>query len=134
MGKVSAKGAVITISGNNFSVYTESYEIEWAQDVIDVTGFSAGWRNFMGGIPVVGFTLTMFWDATVTTGVFPVLKAMMTGAATCSIVPESGGPSFSGTFMCDGIHPQGAASSGALMLGSVHFSASGVAVAGFASA
>jgi hypothetical protein len=133
MAKVSAKGAVITINSQAFSTYTESYEIEWAVDVIDVTGFSDTWRNFMGGQGVVGFTLNMFWDATATTGVFPILKAMMTTAATCSIVPESGGPTFSGTFMCDGIHPQGAASSGALSMGAVHFSASSTAIATFAS-
>jgi hypothetical protein len=51
---------------------------------------------------------------------------------TCSIVPESGGPSFSGTFFVDSINPQGKSNSGAIMLGSVHFSASGSTVATFA--
>lgn len=133
MGKVSAKGAVVTINSQDFSTYTESYEIEWAKDIVEVTGFTNGWRNYIPGMPIVGFTINMLWDATATTGVFPILVAMMATAATCSIVPESGGPSFSGTFICDGIHPSGSASSGAISMGSVHFSASGVTIATFTS-
>ena len=130
-GKQSAKGAVITINSQNFSTYTESYEIEWAKDSIDATGFSNTWQNYIAGIPIIGFTLNMFWDATATTGVFAILTAMMTTAATCSIVPEASGPSFSGTFLCEGIHPAGTASSGAIKLGAVSFKASGATVATF---
>lgn len=131
MAKISAKGAVITINSQNFSTYCTSYEIEWAQDVIEVTGFTDGWQNYIPGIPIVGFTLDIHWEKTASTGVFAILKAMMTTAATCSIVPEASGQTFSGTFMVDGIHPQGSASSGAIMMGSVHFSASGVTLGTF---
>lgn len=130
-GKISSKGAVITINSQVFSTYTESYEIEWIKDSIDATGFSNTWQNYIPGIPIVGFTLNMFWDATATTGVFAILIAMMTTAATCSIVPEASGPTLSGTFICDGIHPGGTAASGAIKNGAVHFSASGATVATF---
>ena len=133
MAKVSAKGAVITINSQNFSTYTESYDIEWAQDVSEVTGFTDGWKNYLPGIPAIGFTLNMYWDGTASTGVFPILKAMMTTAATCSIVPEASGPSFSGTFICDGLPISATANSGPIKMSSVHFSASGTAIATFAS-
>lgn len=131
-GKQSAKGAVITVNSQNFSTYCESYEIEWAKDIIDVTGFTDGWQNYIPGMPIVGITLNMFWDATATTGVFAILKAMMATAAVVSIVPEASGPTLSGTFICDGIHPAGTANSGAIKMGSVHFSASGVTLGTFA--
>jgi hypothetical protein len=133
MAKVTTKGAVITINTQNFSTYVQSYEIDWGQDVTEVTGFSDGWQNYLAGMPAVSFTLDMLWDATATTGVFPILKAMMTTGATCSIVPESGGPTMSGTFIVEAIKPAGEASSGAIKMGSVKFLASGTAVATFAS-
>lgn len=133
MAKVAAKGAVITINSQPFSTYVQNYEIDWGMEVVDVTGFADGWSNYLGGMPAVGFTLDMIWEATASTGVFPILKAMMTTAATCSIVPESGGPSMSGSFICDGIKPT-ATPQGVVMMGSIHFSASGTSIATFASA
>ena len=58
-GKIPAKGAVITINSQAFSSYVQSYEIEWAKDVIDVTGFSNGWQNYIVGMPIVSFTLNI---------------------------------------------------------------------------
>jgi hypothetical protein len=134
MAKVSAKGAVITLNSQNHSTYCRSYEIEWAQDMPEVTGFTDGWRNYLGGgMPVIGFTLDMMYEGTASTGPYAILKAMMSTPATCSIVPESGGPSFSGSFYCDGIHPKGTASAGVIDLGSVHFSAAGTSIATYAS-
>lgn len=134
MAKVSSKGAVITINSQNMSTYCKSYEIDWGQATEDVTGFTDGWQNYLAGMPAIGFTLDMIWDATATTGVFPVLKAMMTTAATCSIVPEASGPSMSGSFIVAGIKPSGEASSGSsIKMGTVQFLASGTSVATFAS-
>lgn len=133
MAKISAKGAVITINGQDLSKNTGSYEIEWGVQVDEVTGFTDGWKNNLAGIPVIGFTLNdVLWDKTAVTGAFTVLLAMVGTAQTCSIVPEAGGPTFSGSFFVDSINPQGAASSGAIKLGSVHFSASGATKATFA--
>ena len=132
MAKVKASGAVITVGGTNVSTYVESYEIEWAVDVIQGTGFSDGWQNYFAGIPVVGITLNTFWEKTAGTGTFAKFVTLMTTPATVSIVPEATGPTLSGTFMCDGVHPGGSAHSGAITLGSVHFSPSGTAVATFA--
>jgi hypothetical protein len=131
-GKISAKGAVIVISTLTASSYVTSYEIEWAKDVIDVTGFNDGWQNYIVGMPIVSFTLNMLWDGTASTGVVAILKAMMSTAATCSIVPEASGITFSGTFLCGGFTPQGTAASGALTVGSVKFYASGTTLATFA--
>jgi hypothetical protein len=134
MAKVSAKGAVITVNSQNQSTYISNYEIEWGQAMTEITGFGDGWQNYLAGnMPIVGLTFDYFWDATATTGVFPILKAMMATPAVVSIVPESGGPSLSGTFMCDGIKPTGQASSGAITMSGVHFSASGTAIATFTS-
>ncbi len=132
MGKISAKGAVITVASTDISSYVESYEIEWGQEVTEVTGFTDGWKNHVPGIPVVGITLNVLWDKTASTGTFAKLKALMTTPGTVSIVPEATGPTLSGTFLCDGIHPAGTANSGAISLGSVHLSPSGASVATFA--
>jgi hypothetical protein len=132
MAKVSAKGAVITVATTNISSFVTDYEIEWAQDMTDVTGFTDGWHNFIGGMPVVGLTLTVLWEKTAGTGTLAKFMTLMGTPATCSIVPESGGQTLSGTFICDGIHPGGAAGSGAISLGSVHLSASGSSIATFA--
>jgi hypothetical protein len=134
MAKISAKGAVITVGGTSIATYCKTYEIEWAQDVPEVTGFGDGWRNYLAaGMPVVGITLDMMWESTVTTGPYALMKSLMTTPATVVITPESGAPSLSGTFMCDGIHPSGAASAGEIGLGSVHLSPSGATIATFTS-
>jgi hypothetical protein len=129
MAKISAKDCVISCASVDISTYVESYEIQWAQDVPEVTGFSDGWQNFVCGMPVVGFTLNLYWDDGT---LLPVLLGLMATPDTCIITPETGGSALSGTFMVDGINPQGTASSGAIKLGPVHFSASGSVIATFA--
>lgn len=131
MAKISAKGAVITVATTNLSTYITDYEIEWSQDLPEVTGFSDGWKNYIPGQAVVGLTFTVLWEKTASTGPLAKFMALMGTPGTVSIVPESGGQTLSGTFLCDGIHPAGSASSGAISLGSVHLSASGTAVATF---
>lgn len=134
MAKVSAKGAVITLNSQDLSKYISSYEIEWAQQVDEVTGFTDGWKNYLAGVPMAGLTLDFFWQTTAdANNVYITLKTLMGTPATCSIVPEAGGPSFSGTFFCDGIKPAGQASSGAITMTGVHLSASGTTIATFAS-
>lgn len=134
MAKISAKGAVITVNSQAHSTYISSYSIEWGQDVPEVTGFSDGWQNYLaGGMPVVGLTFDYFWEATASTGVLAILRGMMTTPATIVITPESGAAAISGTFMCDGIKPTGTASSGAITMPGVHFSASGTSIATFTS-
>lgn len=131
MAKISAKGAVITVAGTNISTFVMSYEIEWAQDVHDITGFGDGWHNVIPGQAVVGLTLDVLWEKTATTGTVAKFITLMGTPATVSIVPEASGQTLSGTFICDGIHPAGQASGEAISLGSIHLSASGTTIATF---
>lgn len=131
MAKVSAKGAVIAVddSGGSPQIISsdvKSYEIEYAVDPLEVTGFGDGSKNYVPGQRVIGVTLDIFWNSAATTGAFTVLNGIIgqTTSVTLSITPESGGPAFSGEFMCDGITPKGEVN-GVIELGSVHFSVSG---------
>jgi hypothetical protein len=131
MAKVSAKGAVIAVDDSGGSARTissdvKSYEIEYAVDPLEVTGFGDGSKNYVPGQRVIGVTLDIFWNSAATTGAFTVLNGIIgqTTSVTLSITPESGGPAFSGEFMCDGITPKGEVN-GVIELGSVHFSVSG---------
>lgn len=132
MSKISAKGAVITIAATDLSKYVDTYEIEWGVQTDEVTGFTDGWKNYIPGMPVVGFTLNFYWDKTAATGTFAKLIALMATPGTCSIVPEATGPTFSGTFFPDGIKVDGKANSGAIGISSVKFLASGSTIATFA--
>ena len=131
MAKVSAKGAVIAVDDSGGSARTissdvKSYEIEYAVDPLEVTGFGDGSKNYVPGQKVIGVTLDIFWNSAATTGAFTVLNGIIgqTASVTITITPESGGPAFSGEFMCDGITPKGEVN-GVIELGSVHFSVSG---------
>jgi hypothetical protein len=131
MAKISAKGAAISVddSGGSPQVISsdvKSFEIEYAIDPLEVTGFGDGSKNFTPGQKVIGVTLDVFWNAAATTGAFTVLKGILGQATsvTVSITPESGGLAFSGEFMCDGITPKGEVN-GVIELGSVHFSVMG---------
>jgi hypothetical protein len=131
MAKISAKGAAISVddSGGSPQVISsdvKSFEIEYAIDPLEVTGFGDGSKNFTPGQKVIGVTLDVFWNAAATTGAFTVLKGILGQATsvTVSITPEIGGLAFSGEFMCDGITPKGEVN-GVIELGSVHFSVMG---------
>lgn len=131
MAKVSAKGAVIAVDDSGGSARTissdvKSYEIEYAVDPLEVTGFGDGSKNYVPGQKVIGVTLDIFWNSAATTGAFTVLNGIIgqTSSVTITITPEAGGPAFSGEFMCDGITPKGEVN-GVIELGSVHFSVSG---------
>ena len=131
MAKISAKGAAISVddSGGSPQVISsdvKSFEIEYAIDPLEVTGFGDGSKNFTPGQKVIGVTLDVFWNAAATTGAFTVLRGILGQATsvTVSITPEIGGLAFSGEFMCDGITPKGEVN-GVIELGSVHFSVMG---------
>jgi len=132
MAKISAKGAVITVAATDISKYCDSYDIEWAQQTDEVTGFTDGWKNYIAGIPVVSLTLDVYWDKTVSTGTFAKFVALMSTPGTVSIVPENSGPTISGTFLCSGVKPGGKSSSGAIVLGSISLLPSGSTVGTFA--
>ena len=131
MAKVSAKGAVITIDNSAgapeaVSKDCKSFDIEYAVNPLEVTGFTEGAKNFTPGLLSTGVTLDFYWNTVATVGSMTVLKGIigLSSGITVSIVPESGSLTYSGEFMCDGISPKGGVD-GVIELGSVHFSVVG---------
>jgi hypothetical protein len=126
MGKVSAKGAVITLtdptSARTISGDVASYEIEHSAGLVDITGFNEGGQNFSPGLPVHAVTLDLFYNSAATTGAWTVMRAIATAgtAATMTIKPESTGLTL--TFICfpEGF-PVSASPDAALKIGSVKF-------------
>lgn len=137
-GKISAKGAVITLdnaagSAQTISTDVESYEIEWAVGAEEVTGFGDGSGNFVPGLPVASITLNLFYDTTATTGAWTVVRAIIGHATskTVSITPEAG-LAFSGEFMCAGVNVVGDAKGSPAKLGAVKFMPMGAVAAAWA--
>jgi len=138
-GKISAKGAVITLdnsagSPQNISTGVTSYEIQWAIESHDVTGFSDGWKNNIAGQAIAGVTLNCLWDSTATVGTWTVIRPIIGHATanTLSITPESGGLAFSGEFLCTGVTVSGSADGSPIQMGAVQFVPKGVTIATWA--
>ena len=128
MAKISAKGAVITLDDSNptariISTDVESYEIQYAVDVIEATGMNEGSHNFIPGQKIIGVTLNLFWNAASTTGAWTVVRGIIgsSSSKTLAITPESGGLTLSGEYMCDGVAITGSPGTD-IKLGAVHFS------------
>ena len=125
-GKTSAKGAVITLTdpsqARTISSDVVSYAIEQSTGMVDVTGFGDGGQNFIPGLPVHSVTLDLFYNNTASTGVWTVLRALMTAgtAATMTLKPETTGLTL--TLICfpEGV-PLSATPAGDLHIGSVKF-------------
>lgn len=131
MAKVSAKGCVIAVddsggTARTISTDVESYEIQFAVDPIEVTGLNEGSHNFIPGLPVIGVTLNLYWNALATTGAWTVIRGIIGSSTskTITITPESGGLALSGEFMCDGVQITGSPATD-IKLGAVHFSVMG---------
>lgn len=131
MAKVSAKGAVIALDDSGGSAQTistdvESYEIQYAVDVVEVTGMNEGSHNFIPGQRIIGVTLNLYWNAASTTGAWTVVRGIIgsTSSKTLAITPESGGLTLSGEYMCDGVTITGSPATD-IKLGAVHFSVMG---------
>ena len=131
MAKISAKGAVIALDDSGGVVRTistdvESYEIQYATDVIEVTGMNEGSHNFTPGQIIVGVTLNLYWNSAATTGAWTVVRGIIgsTSSKTITITPESGAVALGGEYMCDGVSITGSPASD-IKLGAVHFSVMG---------
>jgi hypothetical protein len=120
MAKVSAKGAAISVNSQVMSTDITAYEITYEAPAVDVTGFSDGAHNYVGGMPVREMTMDILWDTAATTGSYTVLQPLIGTTTTVSITPEATKSAFSGTFLVVGIYPQ-ADPSGAIKLGTVKF-------------
>jgi hypothetical protein len=125
-GKVSAKNAVILVNSQDISKDCVSFSIDQQASPIEVTGFTDGAKNFIPGMPVYGITLDLLWNETATTGAMKALQTILNGTTgyTVKITPEVGEQYISGTFMLDGL-PATGTPTGALKIGSVHFSVFG---------
>ena len=131
-GKVSAKGAVIAVddaagTARTISADVESYEIEYAVEPQEVTGFGEGSKNYIPGQRVIGITLNVFWNTTASTGATTVINGIIaaTTSKTVTITPEDSATALSGEFMCDGVTVGGEAAGSPIKLGAVHFSVMG---------
>jgi hypothetical protein len=127
MAKISAKSAVITCDDSGGSPQTistdvESFEVQYAIDAPEATGFSEGSHNFVPGQRVVGITLNVYWNTAATTGAMTVLRGIIGSATskTVSIQPEGTGLALSGEFMLTGIQPTGTPA-GVIKLGACKF-------------
>lgn len=123
-GKISAKGAVITLDDSagtprDISTGVINYEIKQMAGEKEVTGFQPV-SNFIPGLPVYEVALDVLFDSTATTGAWTVLKGILnsTTSKTLSITPEVGGQAFSGEFMLTNLPVKGAPSD-PLKIGSV---------------
>lgn len=126
--KVSAKNAIILISGYNLSTYLTNYEVQENTNPVDVTGFSDGCQNFIPGNLGATIIATAMWDKDANTA-FPVLKSYVgtTTDGSITILPEggtAGNPSLSLPFTLGGITPSGSPNA-AISLGSLNFSSYG---------
>lgn len=131
MAKISAKDAIIQLDDSagtlrNISTDVTAYEIQYAVDVVEVTGMSEGSHNFIPGQKVIGVTLDLEWNSAATTGAFTVARGIYGSSTskTISIQPEVGGLTLSGEFMMDGLTISGSPAAD-IKLGSVHFSVMG---------
>ena len=126
--QVSAKSAVILVddsTGTLRTISTDVYDYEILYDVtpVDVTTMEDGGENFIWVRKVNGLKLTVLWNPTATTGAFTVLKGIVGSATskTVSIKPDPAGQTFSGEFLCTGIHPKGEATQAPIRLGVAEF-------------
>jgi hypothetical protein len=132
MAKTSAKNCVITCdnaagSAQTISPDVVSYEIQYAVDPVEITGFGEGSHNFTPGQRVIGVTLDVLWNSAATTGAMTVLYGIVgsTTSKTLTIQPEGTGLTLTGEYMLEGISPAGDAKSDAIKLGSCKFSVMG---------
>jgi hypothetical protein len=111
----------------------QSFEIQQEAGPVEVTGFGDGSKNFVPGLPVIGITLDLLYNAAATTGATTVLRGILNHATskTVSIKPESTGLTLSGEFLLDSFTTKGSPD-GVLTIGSVHFSVMGSVIPAWA--
>ena len=137
-GKISAKGAVITITDaaavqRTISSDCDSFEIKQDAGKVEVTGFGDGSKNYIPGLPVYEVVLDVIWNSTASTGAKVVLLGIFGKATPCTltICPEVGGQTLTFPCMMDNFPVKGTPA-GKLEIGSVTFSAMGATAGSWA--
>lgn len=125
MAKISAKGAVITITDSGAVARTISSDVdlfELSQDAgaLEVTGFTDPSKNYITGLPVYEVTLNVIYDNTATTGAWAVLKGdfLLSTPTTLTIKPDASGQTLTLYCMVQNL-PMKGTPNGKLEIGSV---------------
>jgi len=104
MPKFSAKAAVITLSdpatARTISTDVKAYEVNQSSGMTEVTGFGEGGANFIPGMPVWDLTLDCYYNNAATTGVWTVLRAILTAGTACTITLKPESTALTLTFVC----------------------------------
>lgn len=131
MAKQSAKGAVIQITDSTGGAQTISsdvltYDIQYANDTHEVTGFGDGSRNFIPGQKVRAVTLDCLFNPASSSDSYWIFKGLFeTGATTELIITPESGQNLKGNFILTALPMSGAAGGDAIKLGAVTFETSG---------
>lgn len=85
MAKKAGKDAIILVGGYNLSSYASQYEVEYAANPVEVTGFGDGWKNYIPGEFSGQMSIDMYWDSAANSA----NAALQTLSNKCvSIIPE----------------------------------------------
>lgn len=132
MAKISAKGAVITVTDSGSVARTissdvDSFELQQDAGGLEVTGFSDPSKNYIPGLPVYGLTLNVIYDNTATTGAWSVLKGdfLLATSVTVTIKPDPAGQTLTFIGMIASLPLKGTPN-GKLEIGAVKFEIMGV--------
>lgn len=124
MAKTSSKDSIIVVGGYLLSADMEGYSVEAKQAMLDCTGFTDGWQNYVGGLYQGKMTLNALWDHSANT-VTAALLAL--GAKAVTVIPNGytlGNLAFSMSSQQENFQP-GGAMSGLLKAGALNFFTSG---------
>jgi hypothetical protein len=125
MAKISAKDGLILIGGYSLSTFASEYNLDYKNNIIEVTGFTDGWKNYIPGERQGKMVLNMYWDSD-TNSVNDALSGL---AKKCVTVVPEGGTVGENCFTIyaeqSNFAPQGSHDS-ALTVGNIEFQASGI--------
>jgi hypothetical protein len=131
MAKLSAKSAVILVNDStggehNISSDCLTYDIQYANDTHEVTGFGNGSHNFITGQKVRGINLECLFNQASSSDCYWIFNGLYKSGATTTVTvtPESG-QNMVGLFILTGMQLNGVASGDPIKIGSVQFQVSG---------
>ena len=120
MTKISAKDGIIVAGGYLLSPSAASYEVNAGNTMVEVTGFTDGWRNYISGTYEGDLAINFFWDSA-SNNVVDALKGLSKKRVT--VIPDGyalGNPAISIESEQEFFNP-GASPTGALSVGNIRF-------------